>query len=175
MNARDGAENLGQNLDVFDLRNHLIDEESDKFLSKLKASPTVASTPLDTNDGEVLLSVAIRCNNTECATALIDSGANINLMNNMLRKSILLEAIECKLFDLVRYLIKNGAKSDHSSVGDYGRYLSPKYAQDGFLSKTEYESLIDNIKKGTTLRLIFERLTRQIHLERKKCRSAFRC
>ena len=144
---RDIAISLGQNLDVFDLRNHLIDGETEKFLSKLQQNPKLASTPLDENNGEVLLSVAIRCNNTECAKALIDSGADINLMD-MFRKSILLEAIECGLFDLAQYLINKGAKSAPASVGDYGRWLAPKYAQEGFLSETEYESLIDQIKKG---------------------------
>ena len=146
MNARDIAKNLDQNLDVFDLRNHLIEGETDEFLAKLKTSPTLASTPLDPSNGEILLSVAIKCNNTECAKALIDSGANINQIDNMLRKSILLEAIQSELFDLVRYLINKGVTYNSSSVGDYGRYLSPKYAQDGFLSKDGYKSLIDKVQ-----------------------------
>jgi len=147
MSARDVAKKLGQNLEVFDLRNLLLEGETDKFLDALKQSPALASTPLDEKNGEVLLLVAIKCNNTECAKALIDSGANIDQMD-MFRKSLILETIQCELFELSQYLIEKGAAYDPGSVGDYGRHLSPKYAQDGLLSEDEYNSLIDNIKKG---------------------------
>jgi ankyrin repeat protein len=142
---RDIAIVLGQNMQAFDLRALLMEENTEEFLTTLQKSPELATAYLHPDDGEeFLLSAAIRCNNFECAKALVEAGADVNIMDNM-RKSILLEAIQCEQFKLAKLMMEKGAKFEPKDVGDYGSHLRV-FSEDGFMSEADYLALINNIK-----------------------------
>lgn len=138
---REIAEKLGQNMDVFEMRDLIIKGKTVEFLEKIQNSPNLSKVSLSPEkDEEILLGVAIRCGNFECARAIIKAGANVNQMESM-RKSILLEALRHGEFKIAKIMIDAGAHADPKLVGDYQWHLRHLVDDEG-----EYNALIDRVK-----------------------------